>query len=180
MVLILKWGPECFPMHSHIIWVRSWNCGCLIAWFCYQLIAKPGNKTAAVSVTWPIWAFPSANALPHFTASHTMYLHLSCMLFSHHDSFTDRWVGITQQHRTAQFPTYGRYSMKSKPTYEQHIATSINLLSTGIKYDFFGVDFTIMDKMTMTLRWKNSTLTCNDPLHIIVTFLDIRTLKPLI
>ena len=34
-----------------IMWVRSWNCGCLVTWFCYQLIAKPGNKTAAVS--WP-------------------------------------------------------------------------------------------------------------------------------
>ena len=33
------------------IWVRSWNCGCLVTWFCYQLIAKPGNKTAKVS--WP-------------------------------------------------------------------------------------------------------------------------------
>ena len=34
------------------IWVRSRrNCGCLATWFCYQLIAKPGNKTAAVS--WP-------------------------------------------------------------------------------------------------------------------------------
>ena len=32
-------------------WVRSRNCGCLVTWFCYQLIAKPGNKTAAVS--WP-------------------------------------------------------------------------------------------------------------------------------
>ena len=30
---------------------RSRNCGCLITWFCYQLIAKPGNTTAAVS--WP-------------------------------------------------------------------------------------------------------------------------------
>ena len=27
------------------------QCGCLFTWFCYQLIAKPGNKTAAVS--WP-------------------------------------------------------------------------------------------------------------------------------
>ena len=34
-----------------IIWVRSRNCGCLVTWFCYQLIAKPGNKTAAFS--WP-------------------------------------------------------------------------------------------------------------------------------
>ena len=33
------------------IWVRSQNCVCLVTWFCYQLIAKPGNKTAAVS--WP-------------------------------------------------------------------------------------------------------------------------------
>ena len=35
----------------NLIWVRSRNCGCLVTWFCYQLIAKPGNKTAAVS--WP-------------------------------------------------------------------------------------------------------------------------------
>ena len=35
----------------NIIWVRSRNCGCLVTWFCYQLIAKPGNKTAAVP--WP-------------------------------------------------------------------------------------------------------------------------------
>ena len=33
------------------IWVRSGNCGCLVTWFCYQLIAKPCNKTDAVS--WP-------------------------------------------------------------------------------------------------------------------------------
>ena len=31
--------------------VRSRNCGCVVTWFCYQLIAKPGNKTATVS--WP-------------------------------------------------------------------------------------------------------------------------------
>ena len=36
---------------SHTIWVRSRNCGCLVTWFCYQLIAKPGNKTAAA--LWP-------------------------------------------------------------------------------------------------------------------------------
>ena len=33
------------------IWVRSRNCGCRVTWFCYQLIAKPGNKTA--TVPWP-------------------------------------------------------------------------------------------------------------------------------
>ena len=36
---------------KNTIWVRSRNWGCLVTWFCYQLIAKPGNKTAAVS--WP-------------------------------------------------------------------------------------------------------------------------------
>ena len=33
------------------IWVKPRNCGCLVTWFCYQLIAKPGNKT--VAVPWP-------------------------------------------------------------------------------------------------------------------------------
>ena len=33
------------------IWVRSQNWGCLVTWFYYQLIAKPGDKTA--SVPWP-------------------------------------------------------------------------------------------------------------------------------
>ena len=33
------------------LWVRSRNSSCLVTWFCYQLIAKPGNKTATVS--WP-------------------------------------------------------------------------------------------------------------------------------
>ena len=40
----LKW-------HNTYIWVRSRNCGCLVTWLCYQLIAKPGNKTA--TVPWP-------------------------------------------------------------------------------------------------------------------------------
>ena len=37
-----------------LIWARSQNCGCLVTWFCYQLIAKPDNRTAAVS-----WSDPS-------------------------------------------------------------------------------------------------------------------------
>ena len=36
---------------SHCIWVRSLRCGCLVTWFCYHSIAKPGNKKAAPS--WP-------------------------------------------------------------------------------------------------------------------------------
>ena len=44
----LESRPFCF---KHLICVRSRNCGCLVTWFCYQLIAKPGNKTA--TVPWP-------------------------------------------------------------------------------------------------------------------------------
>ena len=29
------------------------NCGCLVTWFCNQLIAKPGNKTATPSLPHP-------------------------------------------------------------------------------------------------------------------------------
>ena len=35
------------------ICVGSWRWSCLVNWFCYQLIAKPGNKTAA-----PPWPDP--------------------------------------------------------------------------------------------------------------------------
>ena len=31
--------------------VGSRNCGCLVAWLCYQFMAKPGSRTAAVP--WP-------------------------------------------------------------------------------------------------------------------------------
>ena len=31
--------------------VKSQNCGCIVTWFCYQLIAKPGNKIATVPWT---------------------------------------------------------------------------------------------------------------------------------
>ena len=34
-----------------MIWVRSRKWGCLVTWFCYQMIAKPGNNTATLS--WP-------------------------------------------------------------------------------------------------------------------------------
>ena len=48
------------------IWVRSRNCGCLVTWFCYQLIAKPGNKTA--TVLWPDpYASTKAEARSQFT-----------------------------------------------------------------------------------------------------------------
>ena len=46
------------------IWVRSRNCGCLVTWFCYQLIGKPGNKTAAVSLPDPYIHFYTKHPVP--------------------------------------------------------------------------------------------------------------------
>ena len=51
-----------------MIWVRSRNCGCLVTWFCYPLIAKPGNKAATVS-----WPDPYAQA-----STSEMLLLISC------------------------------------------------------------------------------------------------------
>ena len=48
-----------WPFSSHfgvsqiMIWVRSGRCSCLVTWFCYHMIAKPGNKTAT-----PLWPDP--------------------------------------------------------------------------------------------------------------------------
>ena len=43
----------------YIIWVRSWRCGCLVTWFCYHLIAKPGNKKAT-----SLWPDPLVHITP--------------------------------------------------------------------------------------------------------------------
>ena len=55
----------------HGMWVRSRNCSCLITWFCYHLIAKPGNKTTAVP--WP--APYEQHQLPGAQTTNT-FLHL--------------------------------------------------------------------------------------------------------
>ena len=39
-----------------VIWVRLRNCGCLVTWFCYQLIAKPDNKTTTIPWSDPYWS----------------------------------------------------------------------------------------------------------------------------
>ena len=54
-VMILLFFPGWFQMYIQwycswfSIWVNSRRCGCLVNWFCYQMIAKPGNKTVASS-----------------------------------------------------------------------------------------------------------------------------------
>ena len=62
------------------IWVRSQNCGCLVTWFCYQLIAKPGNKTATV-----LWPDPFAD-LEFCHPCLYLYVSWHLMVLSHQQS----------------------------------------------------------------------------------------------
>ena len=73
-LLVSPWnGDVCFFLESEpqlvrfqsrgtiknmYIWVSSWRFGCLVTWFCYHFIAKPGNKTATPSWLDPYMSFP--------------------------------------------------------------------------------------------------------------------------
>ena len=59
--------------HYRFIWVRSRNCGCLVTWFCYQLIAKPGNKTATVLWPDPYYFEPNIPTYGHLIDNDTPY-----------------------------------------------------------------------------------------------------------
>ena len=67
------------------IWVRSRMCGCLVTWFCYQLIAKPGNRTAATSWPYPYWSLHLLKYLFNYSCINlfiSFNITVSCMLWS--------------------------------------------------------------------------------------------------
>ena len=70
---VFSWDGRDFALDIFIciffIWVRSRNCGCLVTWFCYQLIAKPGNKTATVS-----WRDPHKSFVSWFKFPWSLFL----------------------------------------------------------------------------------------------------------
>ena len=45
------WQPQETLKYHMSIWVMSRRWVCLVTWFCYQMVAKPGNKTGPPS--WP-------------------------------------------------------------------------------------------------------------------------------
>ena len=58
------------------IWVRSRNWGCLVAWFCCQLIAKASYKTASVPWPDPFYVLKKISVwqgLNHHTMSMVLY-----------------------------------------------------------------------------------------------------------
>ena len=67
----LSFHPLTYIFIYVYIWVRPQRCGCLVTWFCYYLIAKPGNMTAT-----PSWPDPYA-----FTHSFTHFSTLSPLHF---------------------------------------------------------------------------------------------------
>ena len=84
----------------YYIWVRSRNCGCLVTWFCYQLIAKPGNKTVAVS--WPDpYDFIKIMKVDKFTVKkhkklpilHCQYMAADALVLSQEPGHQQRWYG---------------------------------------------------------------------------------------
>ena len=69
-----------FVLKKKTMWVRSSRGACLVTWFCYQMIAKPGNKTF---VTWPMYIHPSV--WPNHTIRHritwsTLFQLMTCCL----------------------------------------------------------------------------------------------------
>ena len=54
----------------------SRRCGCLVTWFCYQMIAKQGNKTATAS-------WPDPYIVVEFQTSHTYTCIQTHISFSH-------------------------------------------------------------------------------------------------
>ena len=76
MALIAKtetWGTDT-QTNTQSIFVRSWRCGCLVTWFCYQLIAKPGNNTVT-----PPW--PGPYRISTHMKDYTRWVRLHCIGF---------------------------------------------------------------------------------------------------
>ena len=63
------------PFRCREISVRSWRWGCLVSWFCYQLIAKPGNKTAAPPQ--PAYFYANMTTIFWNNSASTLYRSLS-------------------------------------------------------------------------------------------------------
>ena len=70
------------------IWVKSWRCGCLVTWFGYQLIAKPGNnKTIDPNLPDPI----PISEIIHWVEVHNIETFFHKIILPPHGIY---WCGI--------------------------------------------------------------------------------------
>ena len=92
--------------------VKSWNCGCLVTWFCYQLIAKPGNKTAAVP-----WLDPyvegdcamSTRIVVFNMALYVLSTTLQCFIFNTYQANTVWDISYLVHYHKALLVSYNRH-----------------------------------------------------------------------
>ena len=55
-IIVYRWTN--LPGFSTVTRIGSWRCDCLVTWFCYQLMAKPGSKTAIPSyINETLWSY---------------------------------------------------------------------------------------------------------------------------
>ena len=80
------------------IWVRSWRCSCLVNWFCYHLMAKTGNKTAAVP--WPdsYEMLSMFREIAKWNMWCSKYIHRNLYVLLHHYQIPD--MNISQKYVT--------------------------------------------------------------------------------
>ena len=75
------------------IWVRLWMCACLVTWFCYQMIAKPGNRTSPSSCPDP-FAFWEVVQTRFLTQAAALLLSICSLRTSH---LHDEWQKYTER-----------------------------------------------------------------------------------
>ena len=114
---ILYWETSAIHARNYghflvIIWVRPRRCGCLVTWFCYQLIAKPGNKT-----TTPLRPDPYSGAIwtRQFCSYPSEFFHWHC---SNHTMIT---VPVKQPWRIWKIKSHkGRGDLSNITVIRQH------------------------------------------------------------
>ena len=102
------------------VWVRSWNCGCLVTWFCYQLIAKPGNKTASVPRLYPYslqytWQCCNQCLETLCQRNHRMITTSCPWCVSHNWEFCVKW--FLSEKGTNSAPKTDRYELKNRKSF---------------------------------------------------------------
>ena len=106
-MVALEWA-NISPVDEYI-WVRSRRWGCLVTWFCYQMIAKPGNKTAA-----PLWPDPYIDT---FLSQHPRGLFQWYMYKDHLERYRDSHYKDKTVFRRSYFHNGHSYTSKTASLY---------------------------------------------------------------
>ena len=100
--------------------VRSRRCGCLVTWFCYQLIAKPGNKT-----TTPSWSNPYVAHHKGLVYHRGILSNIEWMLFEIRFSCA---LSISSTHDTILYMTVPQHNEAERMVLSSYLASMGNLI----------------------------------------------------